>query len=74
MQILILGFALFFLFIICVYPFGVLVGKIFFNFDTGSMIDLFTNSSTLTAVSNTLIISLGTVLLSTLIALAFNPN
>ena len=69
MQILILGIALVFLFIICVYPFGVLVGKTFFNFENVSMIDLFTNSSTLTAVANTLIISLGTVLLSTLIAL-----
>lgn len=71
---LILGLSVIFLLLICLYPFLTLFGKISFplpkgEFDLKYYLEIFDNKTTLLALKNTVIISVGTALLSTLMAL-----
>jgi iron(III) transport system permease protein len=71
---LILGLSVIFLLLICLYPFLTLFGKISFplprgEFDLKYYLEIFDNKSTLLALKNTVIISIGTAVLSTLMAL-----
>lgn len=71
---IILGISVIFLLLLCLYPFLTLFGKISFPMPAGVFnpkyfLELFDNKTTMLAIKNTVIISLGTAVLSTIMAL-----
>lgn len=73
-SVIILGVSVIFLLLICLYPFLTLFGKISFPmpegvFDLKYFTKIFDNKTTLLALKNTIVISVGTALLSTVMAL-----
>lgn len=73
---MVLGFAIILLFLLCVYPFLVLLGKILFSGEGGTLslepfAQLAQNESTVIAIKNTLVVSLCVSVLSCLLGVPF---